>query len=197
MIPDINEEYYVLICGSGKVPSPYVSCSKSHYLTFRQPTCLKMPIQVESGADDNEAIPLIEAMTALSDPLLSNRISKVLEYFDLYQVQLLPALYTHNDESVHSYSILVVDNNIDAYDFDNGKYTGILEDGEVRNPRNCRLDSNKLSKIPLEKRCIFQIPGMMDYLVHKSIAEPLLALNASGLHLVPVLEWDLSFGMTI
>jgi hypothetical protein len=38
---------------------------------------------------------------------------------------------------------------------------------------------------------------MMDYLVHKSIAEPLIALNASGLHLVPVLEWDLSFGMTI
>ncbi len=38
---------------------------------------------------------------------------------------------------------------------------------------------------------------MMDYLVHKSIAEPLIALNASGLHLVPALEWDLSFGMTI
>ncbi|BCV26738.1 hypothetical protein TUM3811_05980 [Shewanella algae] len=66
-----------------------------------------------------------------------------------------PALYTHNDGNVHSYSILVVDNNIDAYDFDNGKYTGILEDGEVRNPRNCRLDYNKLSKIPSLKRDVF------------------------------------------
>lgn len=48
-----------------------------------------------------------------------------------------------------------------------------------------------------EKRCIFQITGMMYYLVYKSIAEPLIALNASGLYWVPVLEWDLSFGMTI
>lgn len=70
-------------------------------------------------------------MTALSEPLLSNRISKALEYFDLYQVQLLPVLYTHNDESVRSYSILVVENENDAYGFDNGKYIGILEDGEV------------------------------------------------------------------
>ena len=68
---------------------------------------------------------------------------------------------------------------------------------KLKKPINFWFDSNKLSKIPLEKRCIFQIPGMMDYLVHKSIAEPLIALNASGLHLVPVLEWDLSFGMTI
>lgn len=197
MISDINDEYYVLVCGSGKVPSPYVSCSKSHYLIFQEPMSLKMPIRIESAAEAREKVPLIEAMAAPSDPVLSGRITQVLNYFDLYKVQLLPAIYTHNDDSEHSYSVLVVDNDIDAYDFDNGLYIERLDDGEVGNPRNCRLDLEKLSKIPLEKRYIFKIRGMMDYLVHKTIAESLIALKASGLHLVPVLEWDIGFGMKI
>ncbi|MFL7035201.1 hypothetical protein BCS71_18310 [Vibrio lentus] len=193
---DINEEYYVLVCGSGKVPSPYISCSKSPYLTFREPASLKMPIQVEGSAEEGEEIPLIEAMAAPSDPVLSKRITKVLEYFDLYKVQLLPAAYTHNDNSQHVYSVLLVDNDINAYDFDSGKYLRKSSDGEVL-PDNCRLDEAKLSNISLEKRSIFRIRGMSDFLVHKSIAEPLIALNASGLHLVPLLEWDIGFGMTI
>lgn len=194
---DINEEYYVLVCGSGEVPSPYVSCSKSHYLIYQKPMSLKVPIQIESAAEAQKSVPLIEAMAAPSDPVLSERITKVLEYYDLYRVQLLPAVYTHNDDNEYPYSVLVVKNDIDAYDFDNGQYSERLDDGEVGNPRNCRLDPTKLASIPLDKRRIFLIPGMMDYLVHSSIAEPLIALNASGLHLVPLLQWDDRFGMTI
>ncbi|MCC2522476.1 hypothetical protein [Vibrio coralliilyticus] len=197
MMSDINEEYYVLVCGSGEVPSPYVSCSKSHYLVYQKPMSLKVPIQIDSVAEAQDNVPLIEAMAAPSDPVLSERITKVLEYYDLYKVQLLPAVYTHNDDREFPYSVLVVDNDIDAYDFENSQYIERLDDGEVGNPRNCRLDPTKLSKIPLEKRSIFKIPGMMDYLVHKTIAQPLIALNASGLHLVPLLQWDIRFGMTI
>ena len=196
MISDINEEYYVLVCGSGKVPSPYVSCSKSHYLIFQEPMSLKMPIRIESATEAQEKVPLIEAMAAPSDPILSDRIKKALSYFDLYNVQLLPAIYTHNDNSEHSYSVLVIDNDIEAYDFDKGKYLRKSRDGKVL-ADNCRLDPIKLAPIPIEKRSLFRIPGMSDLLVHKTIAEPLIALNASGLHLVPVLEWDISFGMKI
>ncbi|MFS1463630.1 hypothetical protein BCU30_020670 [Vibrio lentus] len=156
-----------------------------------------MPIQVECSSEEGEDIPLIEAMAAPSDPILSKRITKTLEFFDLYQVQLLPAIYTHNDNSQHVYSILLIDNDIYAYDFDNSKYSKRGVEGDVGNPFNCRLDSNKLLQVPLDERRIFSIRGMSDFLVHKSIAEPLIALNASGLHLVPLLEWDIGFGMTI
>ncbi|UUM32474.1 imm11 family protein [Vibrio japonicus] len=193
---DINEEYYVLVCGSGKVPSPYVADTKSHYLMLQSPASLKRPIQVETAADPNDSIPLIEAMAAPSDPVISERVKKVIEYFDLYKVQLFPAIYTHNDESEYSYYILVVENVINAYDFNNGKYFEKEDDGSV-DAINFRLDANKLAMIPLEKRCIFTIRGMSEYLVHRSVAEPLMALNASGLRLVPLLQWDIGFEMTV
>ena len=45
---------------------------------------------------------------------------------------------------------------------------------------------------------MFEVKGMRStYIVHESVAERLIALNANGLHLVPLLEWDMDFGFTI
>ncbi|QTE89565.1 hypothetical protein JKK33_14400 [Shewanella algae] len=63
---------------------------------------------------------------------------------------------------------------------------------------NIRLDADKLLAIPFTKRRMFEVKGMRStYIVHESVAERLIALNASGLHLVPLLEWDMGFGFTI
>lgn len=59
------------------------------------------------------------------------------------------------------------------------KNTGRLKYGELRNPRGCRMDYNKLSKNS-QKEMYFKISGAFDYFVRKSIAEQLIALNATG-----------------
>ncbi|MFV7710845.1 hypothetical protein [Shewanella algae] len=52
--------------------------------------------------------------------------------------------------------------------------------------------------IPFTKRRMFEVKGMRStYIVHESVAERLIALNANGLHIVPLLEWDMGFGFTI
>ncbi|WP_345843388.1 hypothetical protein [Shewanella algae] len=63
---------------------------------------------------------------------------------------------------------------------------------------NIRLDADKLLAIPFAKRRMFEVKGMRStYIVHESVAERLIALNANGLHIVPLLEWDMGFGFTI
>ncbi|CED56722.1 putative uncharacterized protein [Aliivibrio wodanis] len=194
---DYNNDYYILKCGSSKVPSPYCACCKDHYFIYQNPLSLKMAVQAESSGELEDNIPLIEAMEMDGDPLLSKRVKQVLEFFDLYCFQLQPAIYTHADDTEHFYWVGVLDNALNVYDFEQGNYYTIREYDEV-NAKTIRLDPDKMSVIPLEKRLMFEVPGMRGtYIVHRSVAEPLIALNASGLHLVPVMEWTNGFGMTI
>ncbi|MGR6838495.1 hypothetical protein ACU5DF_05015 [Aliivibrio wodanis] len=198
---DYNNDYYILKCGSRKVPSPYCACSKSHYFIYREPLSMKMVVLAESSGEPKDNIPLIEAMEMDGDPLLSKRVKQVLEFFDLYRFQLQPAIYTHADDTEHFYWVGVLENTLNVYDFEQGRVNFIDEDedeDEEVDAETIRLDPDKMSVIPLEKRLMFQVPGMRGtYIVHRSVAEPLIALNASGLHLVPVMEWDDCFGMTI
>ncbi|MGX2954231.1 hypothetical protein ACWAU3_16375 [Shewanella sp. JL219SE-S6] len=53
----INNEYFVLYCGSGDMPSPYTACSREHYLIYRGPTSSREPIYAESPADEEGNIP--------------------------------------------------------------------------------------------------------------------------------------------
>ena len=193
---DINKEYFVLQCGSGKVPSPYIACTKEHYLIYRNQTSFYAFAQIESPADEKDNIPLIEAMEVSGGPLISSRIKDTLMYFDIYKLQLLPAIYTHSDNVEHIYWLMLIDNEIPGYSFELSKYYSV-DDGDV-NAENIRLDKKIILNSPLEKRLIFEIPGMRaTYLIHESITEALRELNASGLHLVPLLEWDDGFCMSI
>ncbi|BCV45894.1 hypothetical protein I6M54_14655 [Shewanella algae] len=67
-----NNKYFVLYCGSGDVPSPYTACSRDHYLIYRDPTSLREPIYAESPADEEENIPLIDAMDLDGMPMRAN-----------------------------------------------------------------------------------------------------------------------------
>ncbi|MGR6838498.1 hypothetical protein ACU5DF_05030 [Aliivibrio wodanis] len=199
---DYNNDYYILKCGSSKVPSPYCACCKDHYFIFQNPLSLKMAVQAESSGELEDNIPLIEAMEMDGDPLLSKRVKQVLEFFDLYCFQLQPAIYTHADDTEHFYWVGVLDNALNVYDFEQGRVNCIYGYDtygyDKVDAESIRLDPDKMSVIPLEKRLMFEVPGMRGtYIVHRSVAEPLIALNASGLHLVPVMEWDDCFGMTI
>ncbi|MGR6838491.1 hypothetical protein ACU5DF_04995 [Aliivibrio wodanis] len=196
---DYNNDYYILKCGSRKVPSPYCACSKDHYFIYREPLSMKMVVLVESSGEPKDNIPLIEAMEMGCAPLLSKRVKQVLEFFDLYRFQLQPAIYTHADDTEHFYWVGVLESTLNVYDFEQGSYyTSEYDEDDEVNAKTIRLDPDKMSVIPLEKRLMFQVPGMRGtYIVHRSVAEPLIALNASGLHLVPVMEWTNGFGMTI
>ncbi len=194
---DVNNEYFVLHCGTYEVPSPSCVCSRDHYLIYRRPTSFKAPVRVESPAEPDEGVPLIDAMELDGLPMVSSSVKLVLEYLDLYQLQLVPANYTHADSTEHLYWVMMLDNQIKAYDFDNGQYIRREEDDDV-SAINIRLDAKKLLAIPFNKRLMFEISGMRGtYILHKSIAEKLSVLNAKGLHLVPLLEWDMGFGFTV
>ena len=195
-----NFDYYILNCGSGKVPSPYHSCSRDQYFIFIEPFSLNMNARVQSPAKLEDDIPLIDAMTANGKPIFSNKIKQELEFSDLYLFQLQPAIYSHSDDIEHLYWIGVLNNRIDAYDFTEGTYFNTYKnnsDNKV-DAKTIRLDITKLSVIPLNKRLMFTLPGMTStYIVHKSIAKPLIGLQASGLHLVPLMDWSIRFCMTI
>ncbi|BCV41643.1 hypothetical protein [Shewanella algae] len=91
----------------------------------------------------------------------------------------------------------MLDNSLAGYDFDNSQSIRRQADDSV-SAINIRLDADKLLAIPFTKRRMFEVKGMRSiYIVHESVAERLIALNANGLHLVPLLEWDMGFGFTI
>ncbi|GAB1064682.1 hypothetical protein [Shewanella algae] len=91
----------------------------------------------------------------------------------------------------------MLDNSLAGYDFDNSQSIRRQADDSV-SAINIRLDADKLLAIPFAKRRMFDVKGMRStYIVHESVAERLIALNANGLHLVPLLEWDMGFGFTI
>ena len=91
----------------------------------------------------------------------------------------------------------MLDNSLAGYDFDNSQSIRRQADDSV-SAINIRLDADKLLAIPFTKRRMFEVKGMRStYIVHESVAERLIALNANGLHLVPLLEWDMGFGLTI
>lgn len=194
---DVNKDYFVLQCGSIEVPSPYCSCSKSHYLIYQEPVSLKYKIQGESPIDFDENIPLINAMVIDGTPFVSKKIKMVLECFDIYKLQLQPMNYIHANNKSYEYWVIMLDNIINAYDFDNAEYHR-RKSGDKVSAINIRLNSKKLLEISLEKRLIFDVPGMRGtHVVHKTIAEPLITLKAQGLNLVPLLEWRIGYGMTI
>lgn len=194
---NINHEYYVFVCGNSDVSSPYIACSKSHYLIYRDPISIKFHLQAESPSDPDEEDRLIDAMNVDGTPMVSLKIKECLDYFTLYQLQLLPTSYTHADNSEHIYWTAMLNNSLKVYDFKSAKFYNREEDDEV-DGINIRLDQDKLLSISLEKRLMFEVYGMRGvYLVHYSIAEPLKMLNAIGIHLVPVLEWDIGFEFTI
>ncbi|MCE9784714.1 hypothetical protein [Shewanella algae] len=91
----------------------------------------------------------------------------------------------------------MLDNSLAGYDFDNSQSIRRQADDSV-SAINIRLDADKLLAIPFTKRRMFEVKVMRStYIVHESVAERLIALNANGLHLVPLLEWDMGFGFTI
>ncbi|MBO2697210.1 hypothetical protein [Shewanella algae] len=91
----------------------------------------------------------------------------------------------------------MLDNSLAGYDFDNSQSIRRQADDSV-SAINIRLDADKLLAIPFTKRRMFEVKGIRStYIVHESVAERLIALNANGLHLVPLLEWDMGFGFTI
>ncbi|TVK96653.1 hypothetical protein AYI83_13825 [Shewanella algae] len=91
----------------------------------------------------------------------------------------------------------MLDNRLAGYDFDNSQSIRRQADDSV-SAINIRLDADKLLAIPFTKRRMFEVKGIRStYIVHESVAERLIALNANGLHLVPLLEWDMGFGFTI
>ncbi len=194
---DVNNEYFILHCGTSEVPSPSCVCSRDHYLIYRDPTSFKAPVRAESPAEPDEGVPLIDAMELDGLPMVSSSIKRELEYLDLYQLQLVPANYTHADNTEHPYWVMMLNNKIKAYDFELGEYISREEDDRVL-AINIRLDAKKLLAIPFNKRLMFEISGMRGtYILHKSIAEKLRVLNAQGLHLVPLLEWDMGFEFTV
>ncbi len=90
----------------------------------------------------------------------------------------------------------MLDNSLAGYDFDNSQSIRRQADDSV-SAINIRLDADKLLAIPFTKRRMFEVKGIRStYIVHESVAERLIALNANGLHLVPLLEWDMGFGLT-
>ncbi|BCV54659.1 hypothetical protein [Shewanella algae] len=91
----------------------------------------------------------------------------------------------------------MLNNSLTVYDFDNSQSIRRQADDSV-SAINIRLDADKLLAIPFAKRRMFEVKGMRSiYIVHESVAERLIALNANGLHMVPLLEWDMGFGFTI
>lgn len=91
----------------------------------------------------------------------------------------------------------MLNNSLAVYDFDNSQSIRRQADDSV-SAINIRLDADKLLAIPFTKRRMFEVKGMRSiYIVHESVAERLIALNANGLHLVPLREWDMGFGFTI
>ncbi|MBO2583227.1 hypothetical protein [Shewanella algae] len=91
----------------------------------------------------------------------------------------------------------MLNNSLAVYDFDNSQSIRQQADDSV-SAINIRLDADKLLAIPFAKRRMFEVKGMRSiYIVHESVAERLIALNANGLHMVPLLEWDMGFGFTI
>ncbi|HDS1212620.1 TPA: hypothetical protein QD007_003237 [Shewanella algae] len=91
----------------------------------------------------------------------------------------------------------MLNNSLAVYDFANSQSIRWQADDSV-SAINIRLDADKLLAIPFAKRRMFEVKGMRStYIVHESMAERLIAFNANGLHMVPLLEWDMGFGFTI
>ncbi|WP_223828845.1 hypothetical protein [Shewanella algae] len=82
---------------------PYTVCSREHYLIYRGPTSSREPIYAESPADEEENIPLIDAMELDGMPMVTNAIKRKLDYLDIYRLQLLPVCYCPADDSEHLY----------------------------------------------------------------------------------------------
>ncbi|WP_345843984.1 hypothetical protein [Shewanella algae] len=118
---------------------PYTACSREHYLICRCPTSLREPIYAESPADEEENIPLIDAMDLDGMPVIMNAIKRELDYLDIYRLQLLPVCYCHADESEHLYWAVMLDNSLAGYDFDNSQYIRQEADDSVSADLSPRL----------------------------------------------------------
>ena len=126
---------------------------------------------------------------SLPDPVISERLMKVLEPLEIYQLQFVPA-----DVQVHAvnlrYWYVHVFNKIACMDRRRSDFS-LSPNGWVGDIERLVLDEDVLAGIPLEKRLVYRLAEYSSKLIlHSSIVEKVMAIKPEGLRFFRVDQWN-------
>lgn len=188
---DLNNEYYVLypdnnqnypMIGASLTPKSITSpVNESSYelLIYNHAPLLNNPEYVDYH-------------TSGGKPVVSSSFSAALRELNLYGMQCLKGTKGDVIEELNlEYYFLHIFNHIICMDMRKSIIDYDEDIEAVCSVDKFTLDSEKLSKIPLEKRLVFAMDEYSVYnIFHQSVVDHLSKFNLKGMRFIPVTSWN-------
>jgi hypothetical protein len=125
-------------------------------------------------------------------PVISPKFVEALKELNIYGIQTLKGTKGDVIEDLKlEYYLLHVHNHIISMDMKKSKYTFNDRIQSVTDVEKFTLDSEKLFKIPVEKRLIFAMEEHSVYnIFHQSVVDHLSNFDLKGMRFIPVTSWN-------
>lgn len=195
-IKDYNEEYFYLVETGTRYPSlEYARGGGNSMELFRgkvldikevRNLCFSKPIPRNPKLADHHFL-------TENSPVISKRLKKTLETFNLNGVQFLPAIIKDKNGVEHNeYFIIHVVNEIECMDKNKSDWEPSgNKPGKAFKIDKLVVDNEKLDKIPLENRLVFAAwEKHTKVLYHRSVIEKILEIEPTGLTIYRLSKWD-------
>ena len=187
---DLNKEYYVLYPDNNQ-NYPMIYADLIPHSTGKK-VVGKYQLMIYNHSTMPNKPEYVDYHTAGGEPVISPNFVKALNELDIEGIQYLKGINGDVIEELKlEYYLLHVHKFIKSMDMKKSKYRFNERIQSVSSVESFTLDSEKLSKIPLEKRLVF---AMDEYSIlnifHKSVVDHLNKFDLKGMQFIPVTSWD-------
>lgn len=183
--------YFILISSFEKnVPRLVISDESPDYLYEKGPIEDPNRLIFELG-DPVPRKPVFVDFHQATHSVISSKAAEILKSFQARNVQFLPLSIKLRNQNLNDYWVIHSFSQLAALDHKNSVCE--IKRRRLANVKKLKLDTSKLSSIPLEERLIFRMEEDYSYeLFHESIVEGLALHTLRGLRFIPLEEWNSS-----
>ena len=190
IMKDLNKEYYVLYPDNN---SNYPSIIAQLVPKSRaRPVIGDYTLKILSDDPVPTNPEYVDYHTWGGVPVISPQFVSALKELDIHGIQSIKG--TDGDvikELNLNYYLLHIHNFIISMDMKKSKYRFNERIQSVSGVEKFTLDSEKLSKIPLEKRLVFRMKEYGVYnMFHQSVVDHLNKFDLKGMRFIPVTSWN-------
>jgi hypothetical protein len=125
--------------------------------------------------------------------VISKKLHGLLSTMDIKGIQLIPVTLMEDDvEKYDDFWYVHIYNYLSVLDGEKSKFLELGNGVKVKSKfKKIKFDNEKMMKINLNKRLVFRFTGKKSYcLVHKTIAEKIMAIKPVGVSFVKVGEFN-------
>jgi len=188
---DLNKEYYVLYPDTNQ-NYPMLRSSLTPKSRARQVDENNYQLMIYKHTIMPKKPKYVDYHTSGGLPIISPKFNKALQELEIYGTQSLKGTKGDVIEDLKlEYYLLHIHNFIISMDMKKSIIDYDEEIQSVCSVEKFTLDSEKLSKIPLEKRLVFRMKEYGVYnMFHQSVVDHLNKFDLKGMRFIPVTSWN-------